>query len=93
MRLIEHVNGLRKKNSESALQKHQNLHHPSEQPKFEFKITKVFSDPLTRQANEAVRISNVLPESLINGKSEFHHPPINRVQRQHNNPSLSRPQH
>ena len=93
VRLIEHVNGLRKKNSESALQKHQNLHHPSEQPKFEFKITKVFSDPLTRQANEAVRISNLPPESLINAKSEFHHPPINRLQIQHSNPSSSRPQH
>ena len=93
VRLIEHVNGLRKKNSESALQKHQNLHHPSEQPKFEFKITKVFSDPLTRQANEAVRISNLPPESLINAKSEFHHPPINRLHIHRSNPSSSRPQH
>ena len=69
------------------------LHHPSEQPKFEFKLTKAFSDPLTGQANEAVRIANLPSESLINGKSEFHHPPINRLQIHHNNYSSSRPHH
>ena len=40
-------------------------------------ITKRFKDPLTRQGNEAVRISNRAKNS--NSKTEFNHPPISRI--------------
>ena len=42
-------------------------------------ITKKFKDALTRQANEAVRIFNRPSHETLNSKSEFNHPPLNRV--------------
>ena len=42
-------------------------------------ITKKFTDPLTRQANEAVRISTRSPQELLKSKAEFNHPPLSRV--------------
>ena len=42
-------------------------------------ITKKFKDPLTRQANEAVRINNRGKSELLNSKSEFNHPPTVRI--------------
>ena len=42
-------------------------------------ITGVFSDALSRQADEAVRIHARKNEELMNSKSEFNHPPIARV--------------
>ena len=44
-------------------------------------ITKKFKDPLSRQANEAVRITNRSGKTgeLLNSKSEFHHPPVGRI--------------
>jgi hypothetical protein len=41
-------------------------------------ITRKFEDPLTRQANEAVRINirSKNPGELLNSKSEFNHPPL-----------------
>ena len=43
------------------------------------KITKKFRDPLTRQANEVVRIENRNKNELLNSKTEFNHPPIARI--------------
>ena len=46
----------------------------------EFRILATYHDPLTRQANEGVRIKNAAKTGLIlNSKSEFNHPPTNRV--------------
>ena len=44
-------------------------------------ITRKFKDPLTRQANEAVRIKSRSTNAgeLLNSKSEFNHPPLARV--------------
>ena len=42
-------------------------------------ITQKFTDALTRQANEAVRISSRSGQELLNSKSEFNHPPLARV--------------
>ena len=42
-------------------------------------ITKKFHDALTRQANEAVRISSRPDQELLNSKAEFNHPPLARV--------------
>ena len=43
------------------------------------KITKKIQEPLSRQANEAVRISNRNNHALLNSKNEFNHPPITRI--------------
>ena len=42
-------------------------------------ITKKFRDPLTRQANEAVRISGRNKTEILNSKSEFNNPPITKI--------------
>ena len=46
---------------------------------FRMEITDKFRDPLTRQANEAVRISKRKKCELLNSKNEFNHPPIARI--------------
>ena len=46
---------------------------------FRMEITDKFRDPLTRQANEAVRISKRKKFELLNSKNEFNHPPIARI--------------
>ena len=51
------------------------------------KIINKFKDPLTRQANEAVRIGrrNEKKGELLNSKNEFHHPKIARIIVEKNN--------
>ena len=65
----------------SVLFKHKLNEHRDEEMRFKMKITKKYQDPLTRQANESVRISyrNAHSGELLNSKSEFNHPPISRV--------------
>ena len=79
VRLGEHFAGLKNKTKSNPLHKHQISVHPGENPDWEVKITGTFKNALSRQADEAVRIANLNPSSLINCKSEFNHPPINRV--------------
>ena len=47
--------------------------HENEEMKFSMKITQRFRDPLSRQANEAVRISSRKKDELLNSKNEFNH--------------------
>ena len=42
-------------------------------------IKNSFKDALTRQCNEAVRINQRKPETLLNSKSEMNHPPVARI--------------
>ena len=46
----------------------------------EMNVLKRFKDPLSRQANEGIRIANRKPEELLNSKSEFHQPSVVRLQ-------------
>ena len=49
---------------------------------FEFQIKKQFFDPLTRQCEEGMQINkakNTPATIVLNSKSEFNHPPTNRV--------------
>ena len=77
----EHLSDLEKQRSSSVLFKHKENEHKHETMKITMKITKKFKDPLTRQANEAVRITNrnECKGELLNSKTEFHHPPISRI--------------
>ena len=79
VRGAEHLKDLEKKKQKSVLFKHQMTDHKNEEVKFQMKITNKFKDALTRQANEAVRISSVPEASSLNSKSEFNHPPLARV--------------
>ena len=47
--------------------------------KIRMEIIQKFRDPLTRQANEAVRIATGEKNELLNSKSEFNHPPTARI--------------
>ena len=70
-----------KKRKSSVLWKHKENEHQDEDMDMKMTITKKFRDPLSRQANEAVRISNRNGKTgdLLNSKSEFHHPPVGRI--------------
>ena len=72
----EHVRDFEKKRSSSVLYKHKEIEHKDEMMKIKMQITKKFKDPLTRQANEGVRINNRNKNELLNSKTEFNHPPI-----------------
>ena len=75
----EHLKELEKKKVNSVLYKHKMTDHKHETVQFRMEITKKFHDPLTRQANEAVRIACRPAKELLNSKSEFNHPPLSRV--------------
>ena len=75
----EHLKDLEKRREKSVLYKHKMSDHPAENVKFKMEITKKFKDALTRQANEAVRIYSRPGHQTLNSKSEFNHPPLNRV--------------
>ena len=81
VRTSEHILDLEKNKKESPLVKHKILHHKGEKDvKFNFKISGVFRDPLTRQCNEGVRIKNAGKlANIMNSKSERNHPPTNRI--------------
>ena len=79
IRGAEHLYHLRKNNPGSAFYKHKENEHRNEEMKISMKITKKFRDPLTRQANEVVRIENRNKNELLNSKTEFNHPPIARI--------------
>ena len=81
IRGAEHLADFEKKRPNSVLWKHKQKEHGDEEMKVTMQITKKFRDPLTRQANEAVRIGhrNKNPGELLNSKSEFNHPPVARI--------------
>ena len=69
----------KKGKDDSAMYKHKQNEHNGEEIKYRMEITKSFRDPLTRQANEAVRISGMKKNEILNSKNEFNHPPIARI--------------
>ena len=79
IRGTEHYNGFKNDRADNALYKHKHNDHENEEMKFSMEITKRFRDPLSRQANEAVRISSRQKSELLNSKNEFNHPPIARI--------------
>jgi hypothetical protein len=81
IRGTEHLADLENKRPKSVLFKHKLKEHKEEEMNIRMEITQKFRDPLTRQANEAVRIKNRSKNQgeLLNSKSEFNHPPISRI--------------
>ena len=77
--------GLKSKNQENAFYKHwHNFHEtPNEDQNlqlnnYEFRVDKFFREPISRQINEMVRITN-FQGTLLNSKSEWNAPPIVRI--------------
>ena len=81
IRGAEHFADLRHDRPTGVLYKHKKIEHPSEEMNIRMEIIKKFRDPLTRQANEAVRIDHrgKMEHHLLNSKSEFNHPPVKRI--------------
>ena len=79
VRGAEHLKQLQNESERSALYKHKTTDHPKEEVKFKMEITGQFKDALTRQANEAVRISSRPGYQVLNSKSEFNRPPIAKI--------------
>ena len=79
-RSTHHVYGLRTKKADNPMYNHMSI-HPGQEPNFTTKATKFFSDPLTRQINEGVRINDTKssPGMLMNPKAEFHQGAVARV--------------
>ena len=72
----EHLRGLKNGIEGNPLFKHMTTDHPNEEVVFKMQVKKHFKDPLTRLANEGVRIKNRKPEELLNSKSLFHQPSV-----------------
>ena len=81
-RAKEHLGKLKKDDPAHPLVKHKRTDHPNDKKvTFQFNILEKFKDPLTRQAEEGLRIVKPKPGvKILNSKSEFNHPPISRVQ-------------
>jgi hypothetical protein len=79
VRGAEHLSQFRNGREDSALFKHKQNDHKEEDMTFKMEITNKFRDPLTRQADEAVRISGRKKSEILNSKNEFNHPPITRI--------------
>ena len=75
----EHIADFENKRPNSVLYKHKENEHKNEEMKIRMEVTKKFKDPLTRQANEAVRIKNRKKVERLNSKGEFNHPLIARI--------------
>ena len=76
----EHLRGLINKKDGNPLYKHKLIDHPDEDPQFRMQVLRRFKDPLTRLANEGVRIKERKPLESLNSKSEFYQPAIVRLQ-------------
>ena len=76
----EHNKDFEKKNENSIMLKHILSDHKEEEEQvtFEMKIVGRFKDPMNRQIDEAIRINNREPKTLLNSKSEFHGPSVKR---------------
>ena len=68
-----------KKNKTSFIKKHQVEKHAGAEPQFSAKVKKSYRDCLSRQVGEAIAIKRSGKE-LSNSKSEWHQPPLFRVQ-------------
>ena len=72
--------GFKNQKVTNPLYKHKLMDHPNEEAKFEMHVLKKYKDPLSRLANEGVRINEHKPGELLNSKCEFHQPAILRLQ-------------
>ena len=77
---LRHMVGYRGKHGDSPLWKHAQLvHGGSTMLSFSMKVVQSFRDPITRQINEAVRISNCTATTQLNSKTEWHGPATVRL--------------
>ena len=77
---LRHMAGYSGKHQDSPLWKHALVAHGgSTRVSYSMKVVKSFRDPLSRQVNEAVRISNCTAATQLNSKTEWHGPATVRL--------------
>ena len=77
---LKHQANYRGKHSDSPLWKHSQIeHNGSLDVSFSMKVVRCFREPLTRQVNEAVRISKCEATTQLNSKTEWHGPATVRL--------------
>ena len=77
---LKHISNYRVKQTDSPLWKHAQMMHGSRTDvSFSMKVKKTFSDPLSRQVNESVRINNCDTKYQLNSKTEWHGPATVRL--------------
>ena len=77
---LKHAADYRTKHNDSSLWKHaQNVHGGSLDVSYSMKVVDQFRDPLSRQVNEAVRITRCEAETQLNSKTEWHGPATVRL--------------
>ena len=81
----QHMQGLKNKSENNAFYKHwKNNHETADEVEsrrlnnFEIRVEKSYKDPMSRQINEMVRITN-FRGTLLNSKTEWNAPPIVRI--------------
>ena len=78
-RSLEHLKNYRSGSQSSFILKQQNTNHGGAEPDYRAKVVASTRDCLTRQVREAVMIRRC-QVPILNGKSEWHQPPLYRVQ-------------
>lgn len=63
------------------MRSHQTEKHQGAKPDFKMKVERVFKDPLSRQAGEAVMIRRT-NGNILNSKLEFNQPQLYNVRRE-----------
>ena len=80
VRGLKHQENYKYKIKSSPLFKHAQTYHQGEMDvKYSMKLKTKFSDTLTRQVNEGVRIARCQAEVSLNSKSEWHGPATVRL--------------
>ena len=80
VRGLKHQENYKYKIKSSPLFKHAQIYHQGETDvKYSMKVKTKFSDTLTRQVNEGVRIARCQAEVSLNSKSEWHGPATVRL--------------
>ena len=79
---LDHIEAIRTKNVKNAFAKHLRLHHPEQEGNvraFNITLEKTFRKPAPRLVSEAVCIHTSKAEILMNSKSEWEQPTVERV--------------
>jgi hypothetical protein len=76
---LQHAEGLMKEREDNVMYKHMSIHHEGEEPNFKMTVTGRFKGCLVRQEDEGTRIRENIAHILMNSRTQWHQPPINRV--------------
>ena len=80
--MTEHIASIKNRDTTNAFAKHLQLYHPESEKDtgvFTMKSDSTFKKCLERQVAEGVAIANSNADIILNSKSEFHQPALNRV--------------